>query len=84
MGAQTIIGLQDNSLHSDDGKQFRIKILNFCVEGTVQNLKRFSFTDDVFKYLEILDPEIVKIPVACSISWQISEFDERERITRIR
>ena len=44
---------------------------------------RFSFPDDLFKYL--FDPEIVKIPVACTISWEISEFDEilRAQCTKI-
>ena len=69
LGAQTTIGLQDTSSHSDDVKQFRIKILNFYFGGIVQIFKRFFSTDDVFKYLQILDPEIVKIRVACTISW---------------
>lgn len=76
LGAQSTTGLLNNTvnLQPNDIKQFKLRILDFYVEGVSQIFKRFAFKDEVFKHLEILDPIVAKSNTYLSLAPLASRF----------
>lgn len=58
----------------NDVKAFKLKILNFYIEGVSQIYKRFSFTNPVLKQIEVLDPKIIKEKIYNSLASIATHF----------
>ncbi|CAK1597844.1 unnamed protein product [Parnassius mnemosyne] len=60
LGAKVSASLVSTTLHQEDIKAFKLKCLDFFIEGAKQVKKRYNFSNDVFKQMQFLDPQAVK------------------------
>lgn len=56
----SLASTNSNTLNQDDIKAFKLKCLDFFIEGAKQIKKRYDFSNDVIKEMQFLDPHVVK------------------------
>ncbi|KAJ4426947.1 hypothetical protein ANN_26746 [Periplaneta americana] len=74
-GAKVALNIQRNTdIRAEQVKGFKVRCLDFFIEGAQQLFKRFSFGDTVIKDLEALDPNCVRNKKISSIANLASNF----------
>lgn len=60
-GAKVEMSLcQHHTVHPQAVEHFKLRCLDFCTEAALQISWKFPFRNKVFKYLEALNPSVVK------------------------
>lgn len=60
MGAKVTAAISQSQHPESDVKAFKLKILDFYVEGVTQIYKRFPFANPVLKQIDLIDPIVVQ------------------------
>ena len=76
LGGRVTISLQECGLNQQDLHNFRLRCLEFYIEGASQILKRFSLEDPLFQSLGAMNPQSVTSKSVPSIA-QLSSFFPR-------
>lgn len=63
----SLVSTSSNALNQEDIETFKLKCLDFFVEGAKQVKKRYDFTNDIIKQMQFLDPQVVK---SSRIDWE--------------